>query len=741
MAAPDGTAPGTAESFAEPPQRGGAPMPDARIPTCGTDMILPAPIPVRWDTVVLAGDSRQFAPCPEGQHGPTHRESREMALLGSASGSRDPAIRRAAIIATGRLGAPSQISQFTAALADPDPDLRRIAVEAVGESLAQRASDRPVSGEMFAKNLSEAATLLRARLRIEKDDAVAGVILATLGRLRYPDDAVRDEVESFLANAAAVKSPSARILGVTKGLESLIRANPKRAVKLETREKLRLLAVTGPTSAAVPTIGDAGAAAAPGERYDLARSRRLALTALQTARDDDFETLRVAANDADWQVRRLVALRLDAARSDLDQTVDLLAADPVFQVRYEMANVFARAAARSGDCSRLVPYLADPEPTVVLRAIDLLPSACGKDDAVIEPLVKRVELLATPLDARTWHAPAHALEALARINAGAGRPYLARGASHRIWQVRARAAAASEAFKDGDTAARLARDAEPNVRTAAIEALVRLQHPARFDAALEALRLDDHQLIRTAALALRGAPDAGRADVVNQLVNTLRRLTDAGADTSRDPRVAILDRLGELLPLERTADLGLYREDFDPRVREAASSALAKLIKAEVAPPRAIRYRYPYQPDLRTVPSVATITMDGGAVIELELLRQEAPVSVARFAELARAGYYDGLTFHRVVPNFVIQGGSPGANEYAGVARYMRDEVGLQHHTRGAVGISTRGPDTGDAQIFVDLVDIPRLDHQYTVFARVVAGLDVVDRLLEGARIRSITVK
>jgi cyclophilin family peptidyl-prolyl cis-trans isomerase len=133
--------------------------------------------------------------------------------------------------------------------------------------------------------------------------------------------------------------------------------------------------------------------------------------------------------------------------------------------------------------------------------------------------------------------------------------------------------------------------------------------------------------------------------------------------------------------------------------------------------------------------------MEGGSTIELELFVNDAPVTVARFSELARAGYYDGLTFHRVVPNFVIQGGSPGANEYAGAARYMRDEVGTLPHLQGYVGISTRGRDTGDAQIFIDLVDIPRLDHEYTVFARVARGFDAVQRVLEGAKIASITVK
>ena len=114
------------------------------------------------------------------------------------------------------------------------------------------------------------------------------------------------------------------------------------------------------------------------------------------------------------------------------------------------------------------------------------------------------------------------------------------------------------------------------------------------------------------------------------------------------------------------------------------------------------------------------------------------PLSSVRVVRRAGEGYYNGLTFHRVVPNFVIQGGSPGANEFMGDAFYMRDEVGL--HIRGTVGISTRGRDTGDAQMFVNLVDSPRLDHLYTVFGTVVTGMDVVDRILEGDEIDRIEI-
>ena len=136
----------------------------------------------------------------------------------------------------------------------------------------------------------------------------------------------------------------------------------------------------------------------------------------------------------------------------------------------------------------------------------------------------------------------------------------------------------------------------------------------------------------------------------------------------------------------------------------------------------------------------ARVTIRDVGTFELALFTIQAPATVLRFARLAASGYYNGLTFHRVVPNFVIQGGSPGANEYIGDAQFMRDELGLWPHVRGAAGISTRGRDTGDAQIFIDLVDNPRLDHEYTVFAQVLNGLDVIDRILEGDVIERIDI-
>jgi len=133
--------------------------------------------------------------------------------------------------------------------------------------------------------------------------------------------------------------------------------------------------------------------------------------------------------------------------------------------------------------------------------------------------------------------------------------------------------------------------------------------------------------------------------------------------------------------------------------------------------------------------------MQGSDVIEIKLHPYEAPTNVARFARQARDGYFDGLTFHRVVANFVIQGGSPGANEYVGDGPYSRDEVGNRSHLRGTVGISTRGRDTGDSQIFINLVDNVRLDYNYTIIGTIVSGMEAVDRVLEGSIIERVTIE
>jgi aminopeptidase YwaD len=695
--------------------------------TCGEDQQVPE-IPLRRESVVLAGDSRGFAPC--GNRHPTdHRELREAAVIDAALKSSDPEMRRLAVQARGRMGSADAAGDLMRLLrTDSDARVRREAAYAVATVLSGTA------GEYGVIRPIEPAAILRTRVELESVYAseqnadVGATILETIGRLRYATDAGRELAEAFLiAQSTAGAANPTRLLGAVKGIEVLFRQNPKRTVSLATRQRLRELA-------GLSGIDD-----------QVLRVRRLAMLSLQTARDDDTATLDRASRDDDWQVRRLAALRLDLSNAEMARIGEHLVKDPAPQVRYEFLGPLGREAQRGRTCAAVAQYFGDPETMVVLRALDVLPQGCTDAADALKRVTAFADELGRPESQPRWHVPARALTALARVSPDDARARLKGAAAHAVWQVRAAAATAATTLSDEATLVTLAGDRVPNVRDTALNGLVRLNSTAVTQAALEALKLDDYQLVRSASIALRGTPPDRRGPVNDALLQTLQRLTQPATDTSRDPRVAILERLEELLPADRAADLLPYAADFDPKVRAAAVKAYTAKGQAAPPPGAAIKQRYPLQPtaaQLSALPTTAVISMEGLGAMELELYPDQAPVTVARFAALARAGAYNGLTFHRVVPNFVIQGGSPGANEYAGTTpRYLRDELGLHPHVRGAVGISTRGRDTGDAQLFIDLVDLPRLDHDYTVFGRVRTGLDVLDRVLEGAKIESVVVK
>jgi cyclophilin family peptidyl-prolyl cis-trans isomerase len=107
-----------------------------------------------------------------------------------------------------------------------------------------------------------------------------------------------------------------------------------------------------------------------------------------------------------------------------------------------------------------------------------------------------------------------------------------------------------------------------------------------------------------------------------------------------------------------------------------------------------------------------------------------APIAQGALAGLARAGYFDGLRFHRVVPGFVVQGGDPRGDGYGGPGWVMPCEWSELRYERGTVGIALAGKDTGGSQFFVTHTRQPHLDGRFTVIGRVIDGMDIVDRLL-----------
>ena len=135
----------------------------------------------------------------------------------------------------------------------------------------------------------------------------------------------------------------------------------------------------------------------------------------------------------------------------------------------------------------------------------------------------------------------------------------------------------------------------------------------------------------------------------------------------------------------------------------------------------------------------AVVTTDKGA-FTIELLPADAPLNVDNFVTLAQRGYFNNITFHRVVPNFVIQGGDPRGDGNGGPGYQIRCEINEAPYNRGAVGMALSGKDTGGSQWFVTHAPQPHLDGGYTVFGRVTQGMEVVDRIARGDRILSVNV-
>jgi peptidylprolyl isomerase len=128
--------------------------------------------------------------------------------------------------------------------------------------------------------------------------------------------------------------------------------------------------------------------------------------------------------------------------------------------------------------------------------------------------------------------------------------------------------------------------------------------------------------------------------------------------------------------------------------------------------------------------------------LTIELLPDVAPKTVARFTELVRKGFYNGLTIHRVVPKFLIQGGDPSGDGTGGSGQTIPAEFSEKKHKAGTVGMArTKDPDSADSQFYICLEPQPFLDGKYTVFGQVVEGLDLLPKFQEGDVMRKVSLK
>ena len=154
--------------------------------------------------------------------------------------------------------------------------------------------------------------------------------------------------------------------------------------------------------------------------------------------------------------------------------------------------------------------------------------------------------------------------------------------------------------------------------------------------------------------------------------------------------------------------------------------------------------QYPAPPEMQIDPDTtyrATITTPRGDIV-LDLHPQHAPKTVNNFVALTKDGFYDGLTFHRVISNFMIQGGDPTGSGSGGPGYRFEDETQdnpLTHET-GVISMANAGPNTNGSQFFITHAPQPHLDGRHTVFGKVVQGQDVVDAIQQGDTMDSVTV-
>ena len=449
-------------------------------------------------------------------------------------------------------------------------------------------------------------------------------------------------------------------------------------------------------------------------RGDSALVRRILLA--EDRRDSSDAALAQGTSHPDERVRTLARRAMDRIRDpkfSARATYPALPSPPTYAEPAWRLRFRALTAARD-DCAALRTALVDSAWHVRLRAADLARASCASDDVLVSTFRTWVDALPANTSRRaaggvSWHPAAHAIVALARLRPDEARGRVAKSATHAQWEVRLYVARAAALLADTATLRRLAADVDDNVKEAGIDALSKLSGHADDEIYLAALRSRGAQAVRAAAIALKGSP---RADVAAAAAAMFDRWVARRNASERDARVALLEAAGRPASDDRPPPP-------PPGVR-LPDRVVALALGADV------RLRVTMSPG------------SGGGSFVVRLRGDVAPMMASRVLALARSRYYDNGTWHRVEPDFVIQGAGPGTNEYVGAPQYLRDELGTVPHLRGTVGMSTRGHDTGDAQWFVNLKDNPRLGADYTVFAEVVSGIEVVDGILEGDRVATI---
>ncbi len=312
------------------------------------------------------------------------------------------------------------------------------------------------------------------------------------------------------------------------------------------------------------------------------------------------------------------------------------------------------------------------------------------------------------------------------------------------WVVRSALASVLGTLSPDVALARLAtmlKDSDQRVIPAVLTALVKLRDPNVSTVLIERLKAED-PAVRVAAAAGLGElkPPGGAA--------ALAAAYEAG---QRDPTyIARAAALGALVKYGAAAAQPVLRSalaDKDWAVRVRAAALLKELdpasdVALEIRPaPTRLPLETYAAPHLGIPPVSTQVYLDTDrGTIQIEFAVLDAPLTVNNFITLARSGFFNGLTVHRVVPNFVVQSGDPRGDGEGGPNYSIRDELNEVPFLRGTVGMALDWPDTGGSQFFITHSPQPHLDAKYTVFGRVIDGMEIVDAIQPRDVIKQVRV-
>jgi cyclophilin family peptidyl-prolyl cis-trans isomerase len=615
----------------------------------------------------------------------------------------DARIRRRAALAIGRVRLKDGTKPLVATLADADQDVRAMAAFALG-LIGDESAEAPL-----LQLLADPIPLVRGR---------AAEALGQIGA-KASADAIGKMVSEY-AGAPGV-------IAMQPDDESWPAAAEAEAFKLGLFALVRLRAFE-PLAAALADGGRPRSTWWPvAYAFQRIEDKRAAPVLLALLETPGRYTRAFAA-------RGLGALREPSAAKPLVALIN-----PTSQTGIEVIVAAIKALAELGALEATAPMLqlvTEPSthPNIRLEAVVAL-GTLRSTDAL--PVIQ--DLLTDE-----WTAMrSAALQAAAAIDQQRFIFVLASLEPDRDWEVRSTLATVLGTLPADISTDRLLamlQDQDKRVVPPVLGALMRHRPPDIGKILLERLAESDF-VVRAAAaehigeLKLEDGPEALR-----------KAYADALADSAYTARAAIIRALAQYGAAEAVETLKTALTDKDWAVRVRAAELLAKLepgidIDSAIRPAPGTPPA-PYDDSQLRGPEFsphAFIETRHGT-IEFELAVLDAPQTSRNFINLARKGFFNGLEVHRVVPNFVVQDGDPRGDGEGGPGYSIRDELNERPYLRGTVGMALDWRDTGGSQFFITHSPSPHLDARYTVFGRVVNGLDVVDRIKVGDVIQRIRV-